>query len=140
MAAHAPRAGLPLLTRRVFEQTLIHGPRHAAVVGPAEDTWIAPEPQFGVLAGLDVPRRVQLELAVLGQSELFGPLPGLPQVVGTMDARAVEEAVGRRVERAVTGIDDGVVHAPAGKQRALDLPACAPITAEQEEALARADG
>src|SRR4051794_34662167 len=122
VSAHAPSGRLPAVARRMLEQPLVQLPRPAAVAGAEQDAGVAAEPQLRVAAGLDVPRRVELELAVLGEAQLVGALPALAAVGRTMRARAVERVVRGGMERAVTRVDDRVVDRPALQQRALDLP------------------
>jgi hypothetical protein len=97
----------------MLEQRLVHVPGLAAVVGSEEDSRVPAEPELRVPTGLDVPGRVELQTALLREAELLGPLPRVSLVVGTMDRRAVEEVVRRRVQRFVARVDDCVVDAPA---------------------------
>jgi hypothetical protein len=117
----------------MLEERLVQLPAPAAVVGTEQDAWIAAEPELRVAARLDVPRRIELELAVLGQAELLGPLPVFPAVARTVEGRAVERVVGRGVQRAVTRVDNRVICRPALEQRALDLPPDAVVVAPEKE-------
>ena len=141
VAAHPAGARLPVLPRRVLEQRAIHLPGRTAIVGTEQDARVAPEPELGILARFDVPRRVQLEPGLLGQPELLGPLPGFAEVVRPVHRCPVEEVVGRRVKRAVARIDDRVVDGPTRKHRPFDTPAFVAVSAaEQEQTFLRPDG
>src|SRR5919108_572799 len=120
VAAHAAGARLPALSGRMLEETPDELEGDAAVVGAEEDAGIAAKPER-VRPRLDVPGRVQLQLAILGQAEGLGTLPRLPAVGGAMDGGAVDEVVRSGVERPVAWVDDGVVDRPAGEERPLGL-------------------
>ena len=121
VAAEAAGPRLPALAGRVLEEAVDELEGHAAVVGAEEDAGVSAEPER-VRPRLDVPGRVQLQLAVLGQAEGLGALPRLPAVGRAMDGGAVDEVVRGGVERPVARVDDSVVDRPTGKERPLGLP------------------
>ena len=67
--AHAAGAGVPLVARLVLEQAPVRPPTSARGRRAEEHAGVAAEPELAVAAGLDVPRRVQLQLAVLRQPD-----------------------------------------------------------------------
>src|SRR2546427_3873922 len=83
MQTRTAKAGLPAVPRRVLEQSAIHFPRSAAVVGEEEDVWIAAGPErlrLRPMPGLDVPHPLQ-RILVLRHGELLGALPRAAEVV-----------------------------------------------------------
>jgi hypothetical protein len=139
VAAHPAAARLPAVACGMVEETRDELPLDAAVARAKERARCSAQPQVGIAARLYVPCLLELELAILGQAELLGVLPGLPAVARSMHVRAVREGVGAGVEDVVAWVEDRVVDLPAGDQRAFDLPVAATLVArQQEEPLARA--
>jgi hypothetical protein len=92
------------------------------------------------VTGLEVPRRGELEAALLRQAEPLRTLPRLAEVVRSLHRAAVDPVVRAGIEGAVARVDDRMVDRPALEQRTLDLKRAAlVIAADEEEALARAD-
>ena len=137
VGAHPARPGHPALAGRVPEDSAHRLPR-AAVAGAEEDSRRAAEPDLAVAPRLDVPGLLEGEAAVLGQSELLGPLPRLPQVARAVHRRAVDEAVRAGVARPVAGVERRVEDLPAGKERLSELPGAAVFAPQQEQTLVRA--
>jgi hypothetical protein len=128
----------------MLEDPTVRLPGHASVPGAEEHARIASEPECPRLArraGLDVPRRVQLEAALLGQTELLGALPVGAFVARAVDGGAVERVVRGRVENPVAPVADGVVVRPAREEGTLDLPRFARVVSmQEEEPFSRRDG
>ena len=87
VAAHAACAGLPVLSRRVLEEATVHFPGDAAVARPKQHTGVATEPQFRVVARLDVPGGVELEAGFLRQADVLRTLPVPAEILRAMHGR-----------------------------------------------------
>ena len=131
----------PPVARLVPQDGVVHLPRCAGVVGAEEDRGLAAEPEragLGRMPRLEVPRRGELEAALLGQPEPLRALPRLAHVGGALHGAAVDPVVRARIQRPVARIDGRVVDRPAGEVRPVDLEG-APlvVSADEEEPLAR---
>src|SRR5207248_1348742 len=84
VAAHAAVARLPALAGRVLEEAAHGLPGRAAVVGAEQRPGSAAEPhrvRLGLVARPDVPELLELEPAVLRETDVLRPLPCLAEVV-----------------------------------------------------------
>ena len=137
VGAHPTRPGIPLLARRMVQDTVDDVPALARVVRTEEHARRRPEPDaagLGLAPRLDVPRLLQLQVAVLGQREPLRAGPGLAVVSRAVDGRAVDGVVARRVQGAVTRVLGGVVDLPAIERWFLDRPGAAvSVCAKQEK-------
>src|SRR5207342_2865097 len=113
--AHAVRAGVPALTRRMVDEAQHWLPAPAAVARAEEDVRCVAEPQRPVRARLDVPSLLERQLVIFGQPEFFAALPGLAAVAGALDGRAVDGVVRGGEDRTV--VLDGMEHVPPAQVR-----------------------
>src|SRR5207245_2853769 len=122
--------------RRMLEDALDRLPRLAGVLRAEEGGGGATEPELVRavgMAGADVPELLELEAALLGQTDLLGALPGLAAVGRLVDGGAVDEVGRAGVERAVARVAGGVHDLPPSQLGPFDRPGATRVVARQEE-------
>ena len=115
----------------MLEDALDDLPAFPLVFGAEEGARRRAEPERAVVTGLDVPRLLERQATVRGQSKTFAALPGLAEVRRALDGRAVDEVVRRDVHGAV--VRDRVEDVPAGEHGVLDLPRKPVLVAPEDE-------
>src|SRR4029077_5846070 len=84
-----------------------------------------------VRAWLDVPRLLERQLVILGQSEALAPFPRLAAIVGALDGCPVDGVVRSGEDRSV--VRHRVEHVPPCEVRAFDCPVASGLVALEDE-------